>query len=286
MAVKISKPDAADYIPTTGIKYVDTHKLIPFLSKLSFKLNLILCGETGIGKSLAVAHHAWDQQIPLITHWCSEDQRREQLIGHLTLQDKETVYNLGPLPKVIDVANQHGKAILLLEEINGLTAQSQKLLNPLTDWHREIETDYGFYRLNKGVQIWIVGTMNLSAYGGVFALNTDLKSRFRLLPLGYASSEEEKNMVTQMVPGVDQQILQKVLTLAQMTRQEAVDYALSPRDVVDIVSDAQIVGLGEAVRLQSGKFEGDDRDAFVSWVKQVFTTAMLTAAPKAPKKVA
>ncbi len=275
MPASIMSYTASDYLVTEEVAYVDVHNLFPLYEKLAFAIDLILVGETGIAKSASVASFAKKLQVPLITHWCSEDQRREHLVGHLTLEDTQTVYHLGPLPKAVELANKAGKCILLFEELNGLTQQSQKLLNSLTDWHRNVETDYGTYKLNKDAKLWIVGTMNTSAYGGVFSLNTDLKSRFRILPLGYASKDKEKEIVNTLVKGLDPKVVDKVLTLAQTTRQGTVDYALSPRDVVDILRDSKIVGIGEAIRLQSGKFEGAERATFIAWVKQTFTDDML-----------
>lgn len=273
--VHIEKTQAADYVVGEGLHYVDTHSLLGLFGKIAFDINLILLGETGIAKSLAVAYYAAKNQIPLITNWCSEDQRKETLIGHLTFVDQQTTYILGSLPRAVEVANEAGAAILLLEEINALTPQSQKLLNSLTDWHRAVETDYGFYRLKPKAKLWVVGTMNLSAYGGVYALNTDLKSRFRVLPLGYPPPEIEKKMVLTLLPDVDPKVVDKVLTVAQHTRTNTVEYALSPRDVIDILNDAKRVGLGEAIRLQSGKYEAEDRETFVNWVKSTFASETL-----------
>lgn len=275
MAVTVCTYAASDYIVTDDIEYVDVHGLIPLYEKAAFKINMILVGETGIAKSASIASFAKKIGAPLVTHWCSEDQRRDHLVGHLTLEDTKTVYHLGPLPKAIELANQFGKSILLFEELNGLTPQAQKLLNSLTDWHRNVETDYGTYKLKKDAELWVVGTMNSSAYGGVFSINADLKSRFRVLPLGYVKEQKEKEIIATLVPGIDPKMVDKVLTLAQSTRQGKVDYALSPRDVVHILRDSKIVGLGEAIRLQSGKFEGDDLATFVEWVKSTFPTDML-----------
>lgn len=275
MTIHIDLPKAQDYLVQGSIKYIDTHNLMGLFAKAAFHVNMILLGETGIAKSLAVAYFAAQNKIPLITNWCSEDQRKETLIGHLTFVNQQTTYVLGSLPRAVEVANQAGSAILLLEEINALTPQSQKLLNSLTDWHRCVETDYGFYHLKEGAKLWVVGTMNLSAYGGVYALNTDLKSRFRVLPLGYPPTDIERSMVLSLLPDTDPKVVDKVITVAQHTRTNSVEYALSPRDVVDILQDARRVGLGEALRLQSGKYEAEDRETFVAWVKSAFAADTL-----------
>lgn len=269
--------DPSNYYVPEDVNYLDVHNILPLFNKIAFKVNVILTGETGIAKSMAFVKFAKITNVPLIVHWCSEDQRREHLIGHLTFEGKETIYHLGALAKAVRIANQVGKAILLLEELNGLTPQTQKLLNPLTDWHREIETDYGFERLDKKAQLWVVGAMNIAGYGGVFALNDDLKSRFRIIPLSYAKAEAEKAMVKSQVPTADPKMIDKVITLAELSRANSLDYKLSPRDVVDIINDAELCGLGEALRMQSGKFEGDDRDTYVEWIKSTFTKEMLVS---------
>jgi len=189
------------------------------------------------------------------------------------MRGNETPFVLGPLTTAVEVANEAGRCLLVLEELNGLTPQMQKVLNPLLDFRRRMEVpECGrVFELRPGAQLWVTGTMNSSAYGGVYALNEDLKSRFRMLALDYPEPEAERAIVASHFQGdLDEPLLAKVLLLAQETRQKALDYALSPRDVVQVLEDARAVGLQRALRLVLGKFEGADAETVRQRIHSIF----------------
>jgi hypothetical protein len=116
--------------------------------------------------------------------------------------------------------------------------------------------------------------MNLAVYGGVYSLNEDLKSRFRLLELGYPEPKAEREVVTAALPqGLKpefKETLNSILILAHETRQKALDYALSTRDVVQLVEDAESLGLECALRVILGKFEGDDKVTVSERIASIF----------------
>ena len=70
------------------------------------------------------------------------------------------------LPTIIKIANNFGGAVLILEEINALTTQMQKLLNGILDWRKSIYVEKigKHVKLNKGVKLLVIGTMNPSSY--------------------------------------------------------------------------------------------------------------------------
>lgn len=270
-APTISLPVASDYFLADIPTYHDVHDLLPVFDAICFRLNLILQGDTGIAKSLSIKHWAAVRKIPVVQHWCSEGDKRESLVSWTDFGDNRAIHHLGPLPRAVEVANQTGKAVLLLEEVNALTPQTQKSINSLTDWHQEIETDFGFWRVRPGAKLWIVGTMNTSAYGGIFALNNDLKSRFHVLPLGYPSAAAEQQLLRQEFPDLEEKVIRQLLRLAYLTRTQAIEYALSPRDVLAMAKASLLVGVEGAVRLQSGKFEAEDRAVFSRWATAIFS---------------
>ena len=253
--------------------YCDDWKLHPLFDALAFKSNLLLLGPKGIGKTLAFQSWAAKQGCPIITFDCSEDVRRTHLLGMYVLRGQETPYVLGPVTTALEVANEAGRCVLVLEELNGLTPQMQKVLNPLSDFRRRLEVpECGrIFHLRPGAQLWVVGTLNSSAYGGVYALNEDLKSRFRMLSLDYPSPETERAILRGHFPeGLDESLLKKVLLLAQETRQKALDYALSPRDVVQVMEDVRAVGIQSALKLVLGKFEGADAEMVRQRIHSIF----------------
>lgn len=264
------------YQPQQDLVYEDVFNLLPLYEKLAFRSNIVLVGPKGIGKSLSAAYFAAEQKVPVITFDCSEDVRRSHLLGMFVLRGTETPFVLGPLTTAFQIANEAGKCILLLEEINALTPQMQKVLNAPLDFRKKIEVPEAkrVFRLRKGAQLWIVGTMNLAVYGGVYDLNEDLKSRVRLFPLDYPQSKMEKRIVDAVLAqeGIDlhKDIIKGVLTLAHETRQKSLEYVMSTRDVIQLLEDINDVGKEEALWISSGKFEAGDRGTVCERIQSIF----------------
>jgi MoxR-like ATPase len=259
--------------------YVDVFDLHPLYDGLFGRAPTILVGPKGIGKSLSVQSYAHVKDCPIVTFDCSEDVRRTHLLGSFVLRGQQTPYVLGPITTAFEVANEVGKCILCLEEINALTPQQQKLLNAISDFRKSVVVPEckRVYRLNDGCQLWLVGTMNFSVYGGVYSLNEDLKSRFRQLALDYPGPKDEAKIVTECVNGLGKKLtktqIDQCLLLAHETRQQAYDYALSTRDVVAMVEDIAHLGVVSALRLILGKFEGEDRTSVKERMKSIFSEA-------------
>lgn len=252
------------------VKYEDAFKLHPIFDKLAFQANLVMVGPKGVGKTLAVQSWAQRNEVPIITYDCSEDIRRSNLVGSFILEGDATPFVLGPIPNAIRVANAVGKAVLVFEELNALTPQMQKLLNPLTDFRKRVEIPEAgeVFHLEGEAKLWVVGTMNTAVYGGVNELNEDLKSRFRMLPIPYPSAQQEAAILAKYAN--NPVLSTKLIRLAAETRQRATAYALSTRDLVQLLEDEQRVGTALAFGLMAGKFEGAERQFFSERVFAVF----------------
>lgn len=272
MAIIERLPSAA-FAPKTELVYEDVFKLHPLFDSIAFNANVILVGPKGIAKTLSIAAWAADNDSPIVTFDCSEDVRRAHLLGMWTLRGDESPFVLGPLTTAIEVANEVGRCILCLEEINALVPSTQKMLNAIGDYRRRIEVPecQQVFELKPEAELWLCGTMNYSVYGGTYELNEDLKSRFRMLPVGYPSKGEETRILKACVgKGLDKELVKGMLTLAHETRQKSLAYSLAPRDTVQILEDVGYCGVEDALRLASGKFEGQDRDFFLTRVSSIF----------------
>lgn len=258
------------FAPNPSLIYEDVFELHPLFDSIAFNANLILVGPKGIAKTLSIASWAGKHEHPIVTFDCSEDIRRSHLLGMPTLRGDESPFILGPIPTAIEVANETGRCVLCLEEINALTPSVQKMLNAIGDYRRRVEIPEckRVFRLNSDAKLWLCGTMNTFVYGGTYELNEDLRSRFRMLPLEYPSDGEEKRVLKRILGKPDN--VKEVLTLARETRQRNLAYSLSTRDVVQILEDTNICGLELALRLASGKFEGQDRDFYKTRVSSIF----------------
>lgn len=239
--------------------------------------SLILSGPKGIGKSLSFQSYAAMHGYPIVTYTCSETDRHSSLVGQFILQGNHTPFILGPLATAIEIANEAGHCILCLDEINALPPSSQKIINPLTDFHRSLNvpTVEQLFKLDDGAKLWVVGTMNSVVYGGVYSLNDDLTSRFNVLPLGYPSAEAEKKIIRSILPQLNtvqgRQWVDSVVRLGIETRQQAFEYALSPRDVIQILGNIFRVGSLEIpMMLAAGKFQLVDEVLFRKRVHSIF----------------
>jgi MoxR-like ATPase len=277
MTVQIERLPSDLYRANTNSPFSDVWNLHSLFDGMAFKSNLVLVGPKGVGKTLSFQSYAAKKSIPIVTFDCSEDVRRSNLIGMYTMRGNETPFILGPLTTAFEVANETGACILVLEEVNGLSPQMQKVLNPMADFRKRIEVpECGrVFELKNGAKLWLVGTMNTSAYGGVYALNEDLKSRFRMLSVSYPQPEAEQKIVEAHFPkGIDATVLKRVMVLAQETRQKALEYALSPRDVVQILEDSVSLGMERALRVAIGKFDGDDQATVKARIQSIFGYTM------------
>jgi len=281
----ISVPESYESLADSGVErlpveayapvaasYIDCAKLHPIYDRIAFNANLILSGPKGIGKTLSLASWAVANKVPLVVVDCSEDLRRSHLMGMFVLRGTESPFILGPLPTAIDIANEIGHCILCFEEINSCSPQTQKMLNSITDYRRSVVVPEckRIFRLVPTAELWVCGTMNSIVYGGTNELNEDLKSRFRILPLDYPEKSVEQGLVSQLINIDDKIFVKGVLTLAHETRQKALAYSLSPRDVMQILEDTLICGREIALKLASGKFDGTDRDFFQTRVESIF----------------
>ncbi len=268
--------------PALAKEYEDVNALWPLYDRMEADGNLILTGPKGCGKSLSITGYAAQHQIPLITFSCSEDVRTSDLVGIYTLRGDSTIFALGPVTTAIDVANETGHAILALEEINSLSPQSQKVLNPLTDFHRSVFVHIAgrSFKLKKGAKLWITATMNPSAYGGVYVLNEDLKSRFDFLRLGYPTSIQELRILQAQVPELKKTKypwVASLLRVAQETRQGECDYELSTRDLVQSARNILKLGKPMGLRILASKFEeGDEANYITTRIQSHFRVDVAT----------
>lgn len=272
--ITIERLPSEEFVPRKGLIYEDVLGLHGLFDDLAFRANVLLVGPKGNGKTLSVAAFAEKVDSPIVTYDCSEDVRRANMLGSYVIRGEETPFVLGPLTTAFEVANEKGRCILSLEECNALSPQMQKLLNALTDFRRRIEVPEAtkVFRLNDDAQLWVVGTMNLTVYAGVYQLNEDLKSRFRMIDVGYPSPKDEMKIVLSVlkhfIPNED--MVGSVIRLAHETRQKSLEYSLSTRDVVQIVEDAMVLGIEKALRIAIGKFEGDDKTTVKQRMTSIF----------------
>lgn len=287
--VEVKYMPAHDLMVQKSLKYYDALGLLPLLERLNFDqgirkwdpINLLLTGPKGNGKSLLLAYYAQTTGIPYLAIDCSEETKERHLKGGFIVKGGSTPFVLGTVANAIHVANQHGVAMLVFEELNALSPQRQKELNALTDFRKKLEIPELSWRLelNPGAKLFIAGTMNPSVYGGTYELNEDLKSRFFEIEMPYPPAAAEKQILMTMMPAgvqIPLQLLDTLIAIAQQTRQEqaGLGYALSTRDLVEILKSISRVGWEDGLFLAAQKFSSDDRKLVLDRIKDITKIAV------------
>jgi len=313
--------------------------LFDILGKLAWKSPLILKGPKGAGKTLGVEQWAYENKVPFLRKSCTADTGDRQLLGAHTLKSfTESYFSLGVLSTAIDVANQTGRCLLVLEEINALNEEAQKVVNSIADYRREVDLPHVgmVYRLNdeevspfdgkvveleaindyqtslvivnaleeevhelkvatlllrpevvlnavvkKGEalsdrpQLWVVGTMN-PGYGGTYDLNEDFRSRFKFIEVGFMDDAKETAVLHGKFPSkptaAEEAFIRHLRSLAKETRGGKYGYALSLRDLEQVIEDyLSLLSLPLALKMLEGKFDSQYTNDLQARVKSVFS---------------
>jgi len=204
-----------------------------FLNSDAQVLPINIKGPTGVGKTALVYYIAGQlrrdlkREIPLEIAQCNQAQDYHELLGYQKIaydKNKLTTQLVDePILKAIKAANKKGIAILLLDEVNGLVAEAQKLVNPLLDDYRNL-VEYGDIeaKIDKGKKLILIGTMNelASGYYGINPLNLDMERRLKhVFVLPYPKPEDEFKIIHEMVGGdVESSMITSAIKLANHTR--------------------------------------------------------------------
>uniref|UniRef100_A0A7C3WM59 ATPase dynein-related AAA domain-containing protein n=1 Tax=Dictyoglomus turgidum TaxID=513050 RepID=A0A7C3WM59_9BACT len=232
---------------------------------------VILDGPKGIGKTLAVLNWAKQRDYRVLSIECNEEMGYSQIIGCYGAMGQDVYFSLGIIPTIVELA-QNWKFVALFEEINALNPSAQKMLNSLLDIKggvtvKELGSRYSFDpEIRSNVKL--VATMNPSFYGGVYKLNEDLRSRFNIIKMGYPDQETEKKILK--IHCNDEEIIDKLIRLANETRSGGFVYALSPRDLVQALKIYSSKGLIGMLRILAGKFEEVDLTTYYERIIGLF----------------
>jgi midasin (ATPase involved in ribosome maturation) len=239
--------DPATHIRIIDDDYTETgNEFHVFDSHFEIGKPILIEGPKGCGKSLALAKWASERGLPFITFDCSEGVKEGHLVGTLIVREKNgvrtTPFHMGILPTIIKIANRHGGAVLVLEELNALTTQMQKLLNSILDWRKSIYVEKvgSHVKVGKDVKLLVAATMNPSSYSGVNEINDDLLSRFTCRAWDYPTMTEEKKILKSKTKKVPAETVKKLLKLAQETRAAEkrgdITHSISTRELADMLA--------------------------------------------------
>lgn len=275
--MEIRKTKAEDLIPSHHENYVDTG-ILGVLDALSWRRPLILKGPKGSGKTLSIEQWAASQGVPMVRQDCSDDITARDLIGSFGVEGDEVYFGCGSVTTAIEIANEEGGCVLVLEEVNALPAKAQKMLNGVCDYRQAVEVAKigKVFKVKPGHKIWIVGTMNPN-YSGTYNLNEDFKSRWGFINVPYMSEEKERKLLLDVfstpAAAAEKNLVDNLLVLAAASRTGKMgDYALSTRDLVHFIEDYECVGIAKAYKIMEGKYEEEDVEHYRT---QIMTLAKI-----------
>ena len=272
--VEFRRIPTADLTLQSQKDFVDTG-ILKTLHDLMFGPNLILKGPKGAGKTISFEQLAAQNAIPLLRQECCEETSVRDLLGTYSAQGGDVFFQMGSVTAAIDVANEVGCCILVLEEINTLPPMTQKILNPLCDYRKAVSLPKAgkVFRVEEGKLLWVVGTMNPN-YAGTYSLNEDFRSRFEFIEVNYMDMDKERALLLSQFPtppsAKEKQDVDKLMNIAKETRSERMGYALSTRDLVQFIRNMLSLDRDRALKLLEGKYEGEHISSFRARIQSGF----------------
>lgn len=248
------------------------------------RVPLLLQGPKGAGKSVILRKIAHEQKWLMVKVVCSAATTEGRLISRLQILGGTTWVSLGPVVEAVQVAlaNPHRTVLLLLEEVNALTEDVQKALNPLLDDSREIYSS----ELGRGWRVppnlLIAASGNPPEYSGVTPLNEDFASRWGILPMAWPSEATERAILRKEARNMPEgtrpddsfinSFIENLLNLAKEVRadKKALSYPLSTRDMVLMVRTYTPKYPALFAALVAGKYDAEEAKTFKARVQSIF----------------
>ncbi len=204
--------------------------------------NCLLVGPTGSGKSTLVEQIATRLNWPVVRVAASGGLCEADLLGEWIVQDGETKFNYGFLPR----AMRQG-AICLVDEVDGLEPSVAFAL------HQVLEDGGKLVLLQNGAEIIaphpgfrLVCTANTLGHGddtglytGTRVLNAAFLDRFNsIVTVGYVEQETEVEILSRLVPQCKKRLIKSLVAAGGAVREarenDQVFCTLSTRRLIDI----------------------------------------------------
>jgi cobaltochelatase CobS len=212
-----------------------------YLEKLAYgvahNLPVLLIGETGVGKTLAVRYLAWKTRNGLRRVNLNGATTVDEFLGKLLINEQGTYWVNGVLVEAMLAGDW-----ILLDEINATLPEIAFCLHSLLDDDRMVvlmEYDGRIVRPHPDFRLF--ASMNPSEegrYGGTKTLNEALLDRFPIvLRMDYLNEDQEVEAVMAQSGNRDEATIRKMVRMANdvrgAIRNEKVFGAFSTRRVID-----------------------------------------------------
>jgi len=191
--IKTEKVNMASFIPTIDKKYISRTIVKGIkdkkLLKLAYdkKINLLLIGDTGTGKTHLFRNFCFENQLPYMRVNLNGATTPEDLIGQWVPTTDGFAWKDG----VLTTFMRNG-GVFVVDEINACSADILFILHSvLDDENKVVLVQKDGEVITAHEDFWLVATMNPD-YEGTRPLNSALKDRFRVMMFDYDTKTETK----------------------------------------------------------------------------------------------
>lgn len=227
-----------------------------YLEKIAYavaqNLPVLLIGETGVGKTLAVRYLAWQTNNGFRRVNLNGATTVDEFLGKLLINEQGTYWVNGVLVDAMLSGDW-----ILLDEINACLPEIAFSLHSLLDDDRMVvlmEYDGRIVRPHPNFRLF--ASMNPSEegrYGGTKTLNEALLDRFPVvIRMEYLPLEEEVNAVMTQSGNGDRELVTRMVQAARDVREavhnEKVSGSFSTRRLIDWARMALAFGVEESAR--------------------------------------
>jgi MoxR-like ATPase len=220
--VRIIEPSYQTLLNATKETYKqrsDEIKQLDLAFDREYKKGILFQGGSGVGKTLLSLYYASIRKLPCVFLSCHSGITKDELIGSYQLVDNNSAYVLGEIIQAIVCANNspHKRSVLILDELNCLTSDTQKILNEMLRFKDGITiAELGIkYKLNPDCKILVLATANPLSYQGTNELNAELESRLEIIEVPDLSSNELRDLITTDY-NLDSEFLDNMIRLKEM----------------------------------------------------------------------
>ena len=254
--IDIVYPNWKNKMQEVTITYMERNNEIDFIIRHSMNTDKItvLCGESGIGKTLLCKTISKVLKSPFIFVGCHDNITSDDLEGSIQLmpndkQEIQTKYVLGGIAQAIHCANNSDTktAVICFDEINTLLPQVQKILNNRTNFIEGIEINsIGLkLKLNEGCKIVALATQNPAHYNGTYPLNSELLSKIKCVYMKDLTDSELISLIKTsfkdlISSDLIEQIIQFKNTMSNAHKNGTLDRGIDTREVISFCQDYKI----------------------------------------------
>lgn len=214
------KASDPNFVTNDEIEMFHTELVEKQRMKKGFTLTMVR-GPHGSGKTLSCQHYAFKNNLPFLRVDCSTIRDPEKWFGERILKDGATSFK----PSVFVRFLEKGNCAIVLDEVNRV--QEIGILNPLLplfDFSGKVHVAPLGRDVKIAKNVAIFMTLNEgSSYTGVTdMIDTALSNRVNYTQMfDYPDPEQEKKIVKQEVPGVDDKMLDILIEVAGSVRTSA-----------------------------------------------------------------